>query len=654
MDESNSESPIITRRRLLYAAGATALVGGTVAAVALRGEDNGDDGKEKGGKRSLVSGERRASENSDVSVWSDEATWEGGLPGSSDIAEIRSTILLDQDVALAGVIIVEGGKLLFDPEKDVSLVCTGNIEVHGELEMVPANARRVHRVIFADVDENAFQGDGRAILNTDVGLWVIGKGRIFLSGEEKKAWTRAAGTVSKGTSWLELAEEPAGWGKGDEIVITPTGPHDTRNAIFAYDTALVEEVSGRRVRLSTPTLHEHPVVSAGRGRKFAAEVLNLSRNVQLEGTSSGRAHVLIMTSVPQEVSHVAFRYMGPRQPGEKDATVGVLGRYGLHFHHCEEGSRGSVVNGVVVRDTGNHAFVPHDSHGITFRDCISHNTFEDAYWWDPPTEEAENFTHDLTYASCVASLIQADPDYRAYRLAGFWLGRGEGNVARDCVAVGVRGSRDASGFIWPEFSHGVWEFQDCLAHHCREHGIFVWQNTGMNHFIERFTGYRNDGAGISHGAYRNRYRYQDCVLYDNTRAGVLLHATGSPFPGMEFRSLFIDSAGNADYAVEITRHQAEGATPTLFVDCDFTGCVTAAVGGFTSHQPDNLQLLNCKFADEPVLISPEAHLLTEVRIQDKEYGSIRLTPQGRGRSNAKWNARVQNVSPVSIPGARSD
>src|SRR5258708_24804180 len=97
-----------------------------------------------------------------------------------------------------------------------------------------------------------------------------------------------------------------------------------------------------------------------------------------------------------------------------------------------EGSRGSVIDGSVGRECGSHAFVTHVSNGVTYRNCITHDTFEDAYWWDrsdrsgiggPPTD-------DVLYDRCVASLVRTDPPFRGFRLAGFFLGAGTGNVAR--------------------------------------------------------------------------------------------------------------------------------------------------------------------------------------------------------------------------------
>src|SRR5665811_2150173 len=154
--------------------------------------------------------------------------------------------------------------------------------------------------------------------------------------------------------------------------------------------------------------------------------MNLTRNVRISGTASGRTHVLIHSAVPQAISHVEVRHVGPQEVTD-DGHEGVMGRYGLHFHHCGNGSRGSSVSGVVVAQAGNHAFVPHESHGITFTECVSHDTSDDAFWWDKP-----DGSHEISWIGCVASLVRTDPYYRGYRLAGFVLGVGDGSAVRGC------------------------------------------------------------------------------------------------------------------------------------------------------------------------------------------------------------------------------
>ena len=125
---------------------------------------------------------------------------------------------------------------------------------------------------------------------------------------------------------------------------------------------------------TAPLEHDHPEIGNPFGDDvYTAEVLNLTRNVRIEGTGNhtpsfqphqnGRAHVIFLaTEQPQTVKYIELGHLGPRR-ADKKFTEGVKGRYPLHFHHAKDGSRGSLIEGVVARQSGNRAFVPHASHG---------------------------------------------------------------------------------------------------------------------------------------------------------------------------------------------------------------------------------------------------------------------------------------------------
>lgn len=487
--------------------------------------------------------------------WSDPSTWTGRMPSEDDVAVIARTVVLDRDVRLAGLLIRPGGELVFDPDRSRTLDSSSNIVVEGSLVMQPATPRTVHRIVFRGVDENAFVGGGMDVLDSDVGLWVMGRGKLRLKGSKRRAWTRAVGTVPSGTREITLEDDPKGWREGDELAIAPTRS-PSANFDEAFDYAKVGSISGRTIELTTATRFDHPSLTVG-SRAFGAEVLDLTRNVQIEGTPGGRSHVFIHSSRAQSIRWAAIRHMGPRQRAE-EFTESVLGRYGLHFHLCGDGSRRSIVKETVVRDCGGHAFVPHTSHGVSFIDCISHDTFDEGYWWDdaPDTRTPGARTDDVLYSKCVASLVRSDPPFRGYRLAGFHLGRGRGSAARGCVAVGVRGNENAAGFIWPEGSEGIWDFEDCVAHNNSVNGIFIWQNTDRHHVIERFVAFHNGRAGIEHGAYLNSYVYRNVDLVGNSLAGVILHAESDHQGSLRFENVKVD--GRA-----ITNFGFLGAEPIL-------------------------------------------------------------------------------------------
>src|SRR5262249_15770695 len=147
----------------------------------------------------------------------------------------------------------------------------------------------------------------------------------------------------------------------------------------------------------------------------------------------------------------------------------------------------TVVSSSVAHDTGNKAFWSHCSDGIAFRTCASYNTYGGAYGWD-----LGDTTNNITYDRCIAALVDYSPRWRGYRNAAFIHGVGDGNVATDCVATGVIGSEESSGFEWPEIDiHvlGVWTFTRNLAHNNWNDGIFTWQNTNNVHVVRDFVAY---------------------------------------------------------------------------------------------------------------------------------------------------------------------
>ena len=216
----------------------------------------------------------------------------------------------------------------------------------------------------------------------------------------------------------------------------------------------------------------------------------------IRGTVAGDAHILISSSAPQTIKYATIRYMGPDIPGFQPDTD-VTGRYPLHFHHSS-GSRGSIVEGVVVRDSGNRAFVPHGSNGVTFNNTIAYDVVGAAYWWDPPSPANPGLheSDDIVYNGAVAAKVWAS-ESQIHRSAAFELGAGVNPTVINSVAVGMQGGgKDNSGFFWPAAAEGVWTFVNNRAHNNNAHGIFVWQNTNIRHVINGFTAYFNMKSGV--------------------------------------------------------------------------------------------------------------------------------------------------------------
>jgi hypothetical protein len=575
--------------------------------------------------------------------WSDTTVWNAGrLPASGDTVTISAGNAVVFDVNspnVAGVTVESGAGLTFNPNASAALHSTGSVIVRGTLTMKPSSLSIVHLIGFVNVNEATYVGGGLEPVPSDVGLWVR-DGQLDLEGTPKTSWTRLAGGISAAASTITLESAPTSWSAGDEISIVPTEAPSVGDMSWSgFDLGTIVSVSSATVNLNHAASRAHPMVNG----QWRAEVLNLTRNVCIEGTGDGtaspstnhRAHIWIRSDKPQIINYVAIRHMGPRHVGTDDPTEAVLGRYALHFHHSMDGSRGSIVRGTVVRDAGSHAFAAHMSHGVTIADSISYNTWDEAYWWDPGDE-----SHDTVYDHDVAAIVQVDPDYRGYNLTGFMINQGLRNVIRDSVAVGVQGNVDASGFSWPEGDgingDGFWNFsKGNIAHNNKVDGIFAWQNDHQPHVIANFAGYHNGEAGIDHGAYANGYHYESSVLYGNGAGALHIKAVS---PGVDefghlrlrFDNFIFDGGGQAPDLILSDDHNADGTGDSTIIRNSIFRNATNAVHFGVGNLGDWLDLeLNTISTTRDVLFDANAVSGDRVRKQSDAVQAFDITPAGR-------------------------
>jgi hypothetical protein len=517
--------------------------------------------------------------------------------------------------------IPEGAQMVFDPNVSSTLIMTGSLVVEGTLRMRPANPGVVHRIVFSTADESAFHGSTPAPDNpcapltpacyeSDEGLWVVSGGRLDISGAVKEPWGHATGALAAGATSLTLDRPATGWSVNDEIAIAPTAPSD-----YTREIRTITSVSGNEVTFSE-LAREHPSVTLPDGTVTTAEVLNLTRNVDIEGeppatpfprdvqpppppnnNGHGRSHIFIQNNTPvqQKIDYTAIRYMGPRQVNTRASSDFVLGRYGLHFHMSGENNRGTVVTGTVVRDAGSHAYVPHMSNGVTFHRTIALDTVETAYWWDVKANEEANLnndpTDDIRYEETVAGGISVD--FRgSIRPAGYTAACGARNQIVGAVAFGVQAAVQSTGIVWPEGANGCsnnWAVGSTIVHNNNGAGLFTWQNDTEKHgLINGVVAYRNGGPCLDHGAYRNRFDYSNIECFDNRgkwdpgthsveRTEVLLRAHSEGSNPSQLNDFVIRGGAEIEDALRIFHDRAD--TPATAT----TTLRRWDVGGYTGH-----------------------------------------------------------------------
>lgn len=527
--------------------------------------------------------------------WDNTAIWSGAvLPSSSETPVIsagHSVVYNLSSATFAGVIV--NGELSMTASGSHTLQSNKNIVVKGKLTMTVTSYSDLQFINFTSINEDNFVGSSDTVLTTDVGLWVIDTGRLNLdgrvSGTGKTHYVRATGSITTSQSTIAIDQTPVNWKSSDAITIAPTqSPSVGDDFILGFDDkSLSSDVSSASISISTSTGFAHPKVN----NLYTAEIMNLTRPVRIEGTSGGRAHVFVKSSKTQTIRDVAFRYLGPRKDINADGDKELVqGRYGLHFHHCEDGSRGSIIENCVMRDIGNHCYVPHASHGILFENNIAYNVTETPYWWDlgQPTHDATWDGNIAAFALYVPGAISLpfEEDAPTFAASGFEMGMGDGNIAKNNIAIATVGDpRIGGGFDWEADNEGIWEFENNLSHNCVG-GLRVWQNTTKNHVIRNFTVY-NCVEGIFHGAYANSYRYITGAMYN---APFILEAASTHSSRVRVEDYAMDAAG-LDYAAIMESSPLDGAYPMLFRNCTITGYSIAGIidQSVSEHSADIIQ-----------------------------------------------------------------
>lgn len=521
--------------------------------------------------------------------WSNTSTWSSGkLPTASDTVVIALThsVTLDVNTTVAGVKI--NGALVFSPSNSVTLQSTQNIIVNGILQAKPNDYSITHLIQFIGINETKMLGGGMDPIPTDIGLWVMGMGQLSLEGSYKKPFINTVDAIAAGATSISLIDMPEGWKVNDELTVTPT-----TNGSKVFDETTIQSISinsnGKIVNLNKAITNAHPIVN----NKWTAEVVNLTRNVRIEGTSNGRTHIFIRSMLPQRVLNTQLRYIGPRKQQSGDAaTEFVLGRYGFHFHHCMEGSAGSIIDGCVVRDAGSHAYVPHMSHGITMNHNIAYNVLETAFWWDfvDPSHNIHwvgNFVGNVNFINRSIGIdTEGTPTFGTN---GFVLGIGDDNVCDSNVVVAQYGlTTTNSAYDWEETpGESVWQFIGNIAHNC-DGGIRSWQNNEKSHILDGTTLY-NCEMGVFHGAYVNNYAYKNSHFYN----AVFEDHAASLENGVRLENVILDGANLINYPFVMVDGNGTGLHPIFVHKSTIKGGKLGAILNESNNKLKNVDFIQC-------------------------------------------------------------
>lgn len=562
----------------------------------------------------------------------DPQTWMNGIMPSENsdvIINKKHTVTFDTSITVCSITVKEGGTVSYNRKQTVELSSKGNVSVYGRWVMNPLSASVEHTLRFININNEDDIGGGMDIFETDEGLWARDGGTLELNGTEKTAWLFLAGAAKKGDKTISLNATPKGWRVGDELSIAPNSPPDSsRDHYKEFDKRKIVQIVRGLVTLDSPLTYSHPVVvNPFTGDIYTAEVMNLTRNVKIVGKG---AHINIMTNRPSTINYVEIDSLGAKK---KDSTSGVRGRYPLHDHHNMDGSRGSVRNGVVAKNSENHGFVPHASHGITYNYAIAYNIKDDAFWWDVAPDKGKdtfNFSNDIKFYKCISAIVKCDPSHQCFRTANFHLGSGTGNSIIECRGIGNYGNANAPSFHWPETSNAdpnLWVSDSLYAHNNKTNGIFSWQNDRSPHRINHYFAWNNGYSGIEHGAYANSYKYENIYLINNGY-GVIQHGNAIPKTGTPDEDGYIMSFRNVHSTdpLLLTRRIIESPFPVLYKNCTFSKVIVDELPNGRGMQSGLVDFVNCNFTPESFEIKSMMEG-SRIRVQDKGK-AFQITTKG--------------------------
>ncbi len=337
-----------------------------------------------------------------VNEWSNPASWgcmpdqdlAECMPQDGEIVEIMdgSDLLLDVSTPLLLVLIVNGGTLHFDREKDITLRAHyilvtngGHVQIgsenspflkmaHIELYGHRRSARLpLYGAKFMAIHDGSLEMHGRPIINP---------------------WTQLVETIVPGSTWIKLKDDISDWPVGGEIVIASTGGIDTVDENEMFTIAKIDNNSNM-IKLDRPVEHRHLGVTSEWGGKtldMRGEVGLLSRNVRISGNmDSSWAQEIQACEIKEEDSMFQIQtcfqgrfgeevgsdefgstlHFGPSTRQVRMSNVEVfnagqafeLGRYPVHFHLVGDQQQ-SYVKDCAIHHTFNRALTFHGVHRL--------------------------------------------------------------------------------------------------------------------------------------------------------------------------------------------------------------------------------------------------------------------------------------------------
>ncbi|KAI4871505.1 hypothetical protein NFI96_027165, partial [Prochilodus magdalenae] len=409
-----------------------------------------------------------------IDVWSSRYTWGGESPpekGTFAVITKGQTILLDVSTPVLKMLLIQGGKLIFD-EADIELQAENILITDGgALQIGTEDAPFQHKAIIT------LHGHLRSPEIPVYGAKTLGirEGVLDLHGIPIPIpWTRLAQTANRSSTTLTLMDSVT-WRVGDEIVIASTGH---RHSQIENEVRVIAAVSadGRTLTLTQPLNYTHLGVSVtlpdGTVFEARAEVGVLTRNIVVRGSvnnewsdqiqacpdgfNTGRVstgefatQTCFQGRFGEEVGSDQFggciMFHAPR-PNENLAIGRIeyveifnagqafrLGRYPIHWHLMGDIKFQSYVRGCAIHQTYNRAVTIHNTHRLLVERNVIYNIMGGAFFIEDGIETGNVLQYNLAvFVKQSTSLLNDD-----VTPAGYWVTNPNNTIRHNAAAGGT-------------------------------------------------------------------------------------------------------------------------------------------------------------------------------------------------------------------------
>nr|XP_014351910.1 PREDICTED: fibrocystin-L [Latimeria chalumnae] len=404
-----------------------------------------------------------------IDVWSSKYTWGGESPPEKGMLVVISkgqTILLDQSTPVLKMLLIQGGKLVFD-EADIELQAENILITDGGvLQIGTESSPFQHKAIIT------LHGHLRSPELPVYGAKTLAvrEGILDLHGFPVSViWTHLAQTAEAGSSQLVL-QQPVEWKIGNEIVIASTGHRHSQRENEKKKIASVS-VDGRTLTLTEPLMYTHLGISVTLpdGTKFEgrAEIGLLTRNILVRGsdniewsdeieacpkgfdTGEFATQACFQGKFGEEIGSDQFGgciMFHAQRPSELLAIGRIeyveifhagqafrLGRYPIHWHMMGDMHFKSYVKGCAIHQTYNRAVTIHNTHHLLVENNVIYDIMGGAFFIEDGIEHGNVLQYNLAvFVRQSTSLLNDD-----VTPAAFWVTNPNNTVRHNAAAGGT-------------------------------------------------------------------------------------------------------------------------------------------------------------------------------------------------------------------------